>query len=169
MRAVGSGNPGGVNVMKAAGKKWGIVTILVDLLKGVVGGVAGWLIGGETGAYVGATAAIAGHIFPIWFKFRGGKGVATSGGAVLVVFPIYFPIDVVVAALGVRSTRNNDITIFLSAPVWVLAAVAWWLLDLPNLWGPEPTVALPISAAIGASMILGKFLAVLGREVTPTQ
>jgi len=159
IRATGSGNPGGLNAMKVVGAKWGVLVIVVDIVKGVIAGLLGWLIGGEPGAYAGATAGIAGHIFPVWSRFRGGKGVATSGGAVLVVFPVYFPIDAAVAAIGALSTKNSERVVWISAPVWVGAALAWWLADLPNLWGPEPTVGLPISAAIGAGMIVGKFIA----------
>jgi glycerol-3-phosphate acyltransferase PlsY len=159
IRAEGSGNPGGLNAMKVVGAKWGVLVIVVDIVKGVVAALLGWLIGGDAGAYAGATTGIAGHIFPVWSRFRGGKGVATSGGAVLVVFPIYFPIDVAVAAIGALSTRNSERAVLVSAPVWVGAAVAWWLADLPNLWGPEPTVGLPISATVSALLILGKFMA----------
>ncbi|MBM3672063.1 MAG: glycerol-3-phosphate acyltransferase [Actinobacteria bacterium] len=133
LRTAGSGNPGGLNAMHVVGAKWGVLVIVVDIIKGVVAGLVGWLIGDEPGAYAGATAGIAGHIFPVWSRFRGGKGVATSGGAVLVVFPIYFPIDAAVAAIGALSTRNTDLAIFISAPIWVGAALAWWLADLPNL------------------------------------
>ena len=45
----------------------------------------------------------------------------------------------------------------LSCSVWVLAAVLWWLADLPNLWGPDATVALPISQTVGAAIIMGRF------------
>jgi glycerol-3-phosphate acyltransferase PlsY len=169
LRSTGSGNPGGLNAMKVVGAKWGVLVIAVDIVKGVVAGLVGWLIGDEPGAYAGATAAIAGHIFPVWVRFRGGKGVAAAGGAVLIVFPIYFPVMAVVAAVGAISTNNAERAIYLSAPVWVGAAFAWWLADLRNLWGPEPTVGLALSAAIGAGMIVGKFLAARppGRQPQP--
>jgi glycerol-3-phosphate acyltransferase PlsY len=77
IRAFGSGNPGGVNAMKAAGTGWGVLVIVVDIVKGVLAGALGWLMGGDSGAYAGGTAAIAGHILPVWTRFRGGKGVAT--------------------------------------------------------------------------------------------
>lgn len=165
IRAVGSGNPGGLNAMKAVGTKWGILVIVVDIAKGVIAGLLGWLIGDTAGAYAGATAGIAGHIFPVWTRFRGGKGVATSGGAVLVVFPVYFLIDAGVAAVGALSTHNAERAVWFTAPVWIGAALAWWLADLPNLWGPHPTVGLPISAAVSSLMILGKFTA--ARHATP--
>jgi acyl phosphate:glycerol-3-phosphate acyltransferase len=159
IRSVGSGNPGGLNAIQSVGKTWGVVVILVDILKGVAAALAGWAIGDTTGAYAGATAGIAGHIFPVWTRFRGGKGVATSGGAVLVVFPLYFPIEVAVAAAGALSTRNAERAVMLTAPVWISASIAWWLADLPNLWGPATTVALPISAATSVALIAGRFVA----------
>jgi acyl phosphate:glycerol-3-phosphate acyltransferase len=73
IRSVGSGNPGGLNAMKAAGTTWGMV-VVVDVAKGAGAALLGWLIAGTPGAYAGATAGIAGHIFPVWTGFRGGKG-----------------------------------------------------------------------------------------------
>jgi acyl phosphate:glycerol-3-phosphate acyltransferase len=157
IRAVGSGNPGGFNTMQTVGKAWGVLVILIDIVKGVVAGLAGWLIADEAGAYGAATASIGGHIAPVWSRFRGGKGVATSGGAVLVTFPAYFPVQVVVAAFGALSTRNAERAILVTAPVWIGAAFAWWLADLPNAWGPEPSVGLPIAAVASVAMILTKF------------
>ena len=157
IRSVGSGNPGGLNTLQTVGKTWGVLVILIDIVKGVVAGLVGWLVGAEPGAYGAATAAIGGHIAPVWSRFRGGKGVATSGGAVLVTFPAYFPVEVAVAAVGALSTRNAERAILITAPVWVTAAFVWWLADLPNLWGPEPSVGLPIAAVASTAMILLKF------------
>jgi glycerol-3-phosphate acyltransferase PlsY len=159
IRAVGSGNPGGFNTMRSVGKAWGVLVILVDVLKGTAAALAGWAIGGTAGAYAGATAGIAGHIFPVWTGFRGGKGVATSAGAVLAVFPIFFPVDAAAAAIGALGLRNAERAIWFVCPLWIASAVVWWLADLPNLWGPEPTVGLAIFGVVSAGMILGKFAA----------
>jgi glycerol-3-phosphate acyltransferase PlsY len=159
IRSVGSGNPGGLNTMQSVGTKWGVVVILVDIVKGAAAALAGWAIGGTAGAYAGATAGIAGHIFPVWTGFRGGKGVATSAGAVLAVFPIFFPVDAAAAAIGALGLRNAERAIWVTCPLWVASGIAWWLADLPNLWGPEPTVGLAVFAVVSAVMILGKFAA----------
>jgi glycerol-3-phosphate acyltransferase PlsY len=157
IRHVGSGNPGGFNTMRSVGTGWGVVVSAIDILKGVAAGLAGWAIGGTPGAYAGATAGIAGHIFPVWSHFRGGKGIATSAGAVLVVFPIFFPVDAAALGLGALGFRNAERAVWVTGPLWVASAIAWWLADLPNLWGPPPTVGLAVFAALSAAMILGKF------------
>jgi len=160
IRSVGSGNPGGLNTALVVGKRWGAVVMLVDAAKGLAGGLVGWAIGGDAGAYAGATAAIAGHIFPVWTGFRrGGKGVATSAGSVLAVFPVFFPLDAAVAAAGAIGVRNARRAIELSSAVWVAAGLGWWLADLPNLWGPEPSWGLFAFCAVSAALILGKFAA----------
>jgi acyl phosphate:glycerol-3-phosphate acyltransferase len=164
IRTAGSGNPGGLNTAHVLGRRWGAVVMFVDAAKGFGAGLLGWWIGGPEGAYAGATAAIAGHIWPVWTRFRGGKGVATSAGAVIAVFPAFFPLDAGVAAVGALRLRNAERAIQLSSTVWVLASFGWWLADLPNLWGPDPTVALPISQTIAAALILYRFYEARRRE-----
>ncbi len=159
LRTAGSGNPGGLNAMKTIGTAWGVVVIVADMAKGVAAGVVGMLVAGGGGGYAAATASMAGHIFPVWHRFRGGKGVATSAGACLAVFPAFFPIDAAVAAGGAARTRNPERTIWINGVVWVGAALVWWRADLPNLWGPEPTFGLVAFAAIGSAMIVWKFRA----------
>jgi glycerol-3-phosphate acyltransferase PlsY len=167
IRAAGSGNPGGFNTMHVVGTGWGVLVIFVDIAKGAVAALVGWAIAGTPGAYAGATAGIAGHIFPVWSGFRGGKGVATSAGAVLVVFPIFFPVDAAAAAVGALGFRNAERAIWLVGPLWLVSGIVWWLADLPNLWGPEPTVGLALFAVVSAVMILIKFATSLAAEAAP--
>ena len=165
LRSSGSGNPGGLNAMKEIGTAWGVVVIVVDVAKGLAAGFAGMAIGGDAGGYTAATTSIAGHIWPIWSRFRGGKGVATSAGACLAVFPAFFPIDVVVAMFGVARTRHPERTIWGNGLAWVGSAVVWWLADLPNLWGPDPSWGLVAFAVVSSAMIVWKFRA--SREPLP--
>ena len=160
LRRAGSANPGALNAAQQLGTGWGIAVLGVDAAKGVVGAHIGRRLAGDGGGYLGATAAIAGHIAPVWNGFRGGKGVATSAGACLAVFPAYFPIDAAVAAVGAAGTRNAASAVRWSSTVWVASALLWWRRRWPNLWGPQPTAGLPLFAAAGATMILAKFAAV---------
>jgi glycerol-3-phosphate acyltransferase PlsY len=157
LREAGSGNPGAANAIKMLGTRWGLVVLVADIAKGLAAGAVGIVIAGDPGAYAAATAAIAGHIFPVWSGFRGGKGVATSAGACLAVFPAYFPIDLAVAGASALKSRRADLGTQVACFIWVVSALVWWLADLPNLWGPDPSVGLLLFAVIGSTMILYKF------------
>lgn len=88
IRTQGSGNAGSTNVLRVMGKKMALLTFIGDLMKGVVAVFIGRaLTGGQTGEILGAFGAILGHNFPLYFGFKGGKGVATSFGCMLIVFP----------------------------------------------------------------------------------
>jgi acyl phosphate:glycerol-3-phosphate acyltransferase len=88
VRTIGSGNIGATNVLRAAGKKAAVLTLLADALKGLVPVlvVKTVFLDDAVTAVTGA-AAILGHVFPVYLKFKGGKGVATSYGVVLAVAP----------------------------------------------------------------------------------
>ncbi|MCU1428383.1 MAG: plsY [Actinomycetia bacterium] len=157
LRVTGSGNPGAANAAKVLGNRWGAAVLVADLAKGVAAGFAGRAVAGDLGAYAAATAAVAGHIAPVWNGFRGGKGIATSAGTCLAVFPAYFGFDLAVAAIGAAGSRNAERATQLSAVGFTTAATVWWLADLPNRWGPRPSAALPAFAAATSAMILAKF------------
>lgn len=159
LRSEGSGNPGSANAMKVLGPVWGGLVFGADFAKGALAGLAGRAVGGDQGAYLAATASVAGHNWPVWSGFRGGKGVATVAGATLVVFPANFPVTGAALGLGVVSTRKAELTVQLAAPLFTLGAVAWWRLGLPNGWGPKPTGGLPLFAGATAAMVLAKFAA----------
>lgn len=84
----GSGNPGASNVNRLMGKRLGILVFVLDALKGSLSVVTGFLLAEHTGALILLCAAILGHVFPITRRFKGGKGVATTGGGVLTLYPL---------------------------------------------------------------------------------
>ena len=88
--AAGSGNPGTSNVVRLLGWKYGLVVFVADVLKGSLAvGIGGWVAGERVSffAYACGYAAVIGHTFPVTRKFQGGKGVATGGGAMYVLYP----------------------------------------------------------------------------------
>jgi len=159
LRIAGSGNPGATNAAALLGARWGLAVLIADMSKGSVAGVLGRSVAGSAGAFVATTAAIAGHIVPVWSRGRGGKGVATSAGACLAVFPAYFPIDAAVAIVSATVSRNAQRTIWWSCLAWIASSLVWWRLRLPNAWGPDPTFGLPLFAIAGSAMIIAKFRA----------
>jgi glycerol-3-phosphate acyltransferase PlsY len=154
LRLAGSGNPGAMNAFGQLGSGWGAAVLVADVAKGSVAAWAGGRIGGDDGAYAAGTAAIAGHIFPLWSSFRGGKGVATSAGASLFLFPAYFPLDAGVAALAALRSANADRAIEVSSLLWAVASVLWWRARWPNAWGPPPNRGLPLFALLSALMMI---------------
>lgn len=96
-RTEGSGNPGATNVLRLGGKKAAIITLLGDILKGVIPVLLARALGvTDIALALVACAAFAGHLFPVFFGFQGGKGVATAFGAVVALsWPLGF------ASLGV--------------------------------------------------------------------
>jgi len=86
IRKVGSGNIGGTNVSRAFGLKWGVMVGILDVLKGVIPTyLALNYLSLEWQIALVAISPVLGHIFPVWLKFKGGKGVATSAGALFVI------------------------------------------------------------------------------------
>ena len=89
VRRVGSGNIGATNVARALGAGAGVAVLLLDAGKGAAAAALGRTLGkGESFALLAGLAAVIGHVFPIYLRFRGGKGVATGVGAFLVLQPV---------------------------------------------------------------------------------
>ncbi len=105
IRTYGSGNAGATNMLRTYGKKMGIATFAGDFLKGILGVCIGRLMFGLLGSYIGGLFCVLGHIFPIYYKFKGGKGVATSAGMALMTNWKVFLVLVVIFALLVYMTK----------------------------------------------------------------
>lgn len=89
IRSQGSGNAGTTNMLRIHGKGMALITFLCDILKGVIAVFIGKaLVGGELGGVIGVLGAVLGHNYPIFFGFKGGKGIATSFGSLLFIYPI---------------------------------------------------------------------------------
>lgn len=102
----GSGNPGATNAGRVLGRKWGVLVGVLDVLKGLVPAyVAGHFIGGAPMAYAVGLAAVLGHIFSPYLRGRGGKGVATTLGAILGVHPWVALVVLGVFAIALVVTR----------------------------------------------------------------
>ncbi|MGH3579547.1 MAG: glycerol-3-phosphate acyltransferase [Mycobacterium sp.] len=154
LRVAGTGNPGAMNAMGQLGTGWGLAVLAADVAKGSCAAWLGGRLASDRGAFLAGTAAIAGHVFPVGKRFRGGKGVATSAGASLVLFPADFPLDAGVAALSAVRSANADRAIEVSSLVWALAAGLWWRKRWPNAWGPPPSAGLLLFAASSALMMI---------------
>ena len=137
--AAGSGNPGASNVARVLGTKWGLVVFLLDALKGALpAAFALAVLDSRPALYPLVAAATLGHMFPVTRRMRGGKGVATVGGAMLVAHPLVSAVLVVVW-IGVRRLSGTaslaSVVIALGLPVGVAVAgaPAWEVLAVVGL------------------------------------
>jgi glycerol-3-phosphate acyltransferase PlsY len=109
LRRIGSGNLGAANVVRASGFPAGVIVALLDIGKGAASVLlAGWLSPTANGSPVQAlagVAAVVGHVYPVWLRFRGGKGVATACGVFSVLTPAAIPVAVAVFTVTVWVTR----------------------------------------------------------------
>jgi glycerol-3-phosphate acyltransferase PlsY len=107
IRTIGSGNIGATNVLRTGRKGLAAFTLILDIGKGTSAVVLGWHFGGPDLATLAAYGAVLGHCFPIWLKFKGGKGVATFLG---VGFGLAAPIGLVAGAVWITSVVLSRIS-----------------------------------------------------------
>ncbi|MEP6809179.1 MAG: glycerol-3-phosphate 1-O-acyltransferase PlsY [Chthoniobacterales bacterium] len=132
VRQHGSGNIGATNVLRVLGKPWGIAVFTADTLKGLTAVRVAYLlvalypdaeVYADFYAILAAAACVAGHSFPVWLRFKGGKGVATSLGALLGVVPIAAVSIFLVWVVVFKTTRYVSLASVLAAlslPIVVL-------------------------------------------------
>ncbi len=127
-RAEGSGNPGATNVLRFGGKKLAALVLLGDVLKGLIPVlVTGLLTNNNITLALAALAAFLGHLFPLFFGFRGGKGVATAVGA---IFALAWPLGLTLVGVWLAMSlifRISSLAAITAAAAAPLAG--WWLLD----------------------------------------
>lgn len=92
IRNYGSGNAGTTNMLRTYGRRAAVLTLLGDALKAIVSSLYGYALLGFTGAYIAGFFCILGHCFPIYYKFKGGKGIVTVAFMILMLDPIVFTI-----------------------------------------------------------------------------
>src|SRR5437016_14422077 len=152
VRAAGSGNIGAANVARVVGKSAGILTLIFDAGKG---SAAVWLAARyseENAAWmmIAGIAALAGHCFPVWLKFRGGKGVATAAGVFLILSPL--------ATLGAVILFLLVVIFWRYVSLGSVSAAAAMPLLIYFLWAPRhaPPLAVTVGALAAALLILYK-------------
>ena len=172
IRETGSGGTGATNVSRRAGKVAGIATLLLDAAKGAAAVlIARQLLGVPTldDVYwwitLAAVAVMLGHMFPVWLRFRGCKGVATGVGVFLVLAPIAVGFAAVVFVLIVRSTRYVSLGSIIAAAT--IPLFVWLQHHFIRPVGPLiPTMT---TAAAGAALIIFAHRANIRRLVEGTE
>lgn len=170
VRETGSGGTGATNVSRRAGKAAGVITLALDAAKGTLAvGLARWLTAPnfDVNWWVAAAAilAVLGHIFPVWLRFHGGKGVATGVGVFLALAPLAVAGAAVIFVLVVWATRYvslGSISATAAFPLFV------WLL---SMYGKPSTNFKPVMtvALIGGALIIFMHRANIGRLMSGTE
>ena len=134
-RLRGSGNPGATNMLRLYGKRLALLTLLGDLAKGLLPvAAAGWLgLSAQLQAWVGFFAVL-GHLYPVFHRFKGGKGVATTAGMLLALYPPAALLALSTWLLAFHLTRTSSLASLSALPV-TLPLLAWQL----------PVSMLPVS------------------------
>ena len=136
VRESGSGNAGATNMTRLYGKKIGILTFVGDALKAVLSCILGIVLVGSLGGFVAGFFCVVGHAFPVYFKFKGGKGVACMAAVVLVTSPVCFLILLaiyIVLLLGFKMVSFASVMTVIIYP---------FLLSSTNGYGLQIIVAL---------------------------
>lgn len=123
IRQWGSGATGGTNVLRTLGAGAALLTGVVDILKGMAGAVAGYALGGDWGYALGGFAALVGHSYPVWLRFRGGKSVATGAGTIVLFHPWVFLIGLVAGVAALIPTRFVSLGSLVGALVIAVAMI----------------------------------------------
>ncbi|HVX74957.1 MAG TPA: glycerol-3-phosphate 1-O-acyltransferase PlsY [Bradyrhizobium sp.] len=125
LRSIGSGNIGATNVLRTGRKELAAATLILDMLKGTAAVLIAGFYDGPNAAMLAAFGAFLGHLFPVWLKFRGGKGVATYIGVLIGLFwpaAIAFCLVWLVTAVISRYSSLSALTASVVTPIFL-----WWL------------------------------------------
>jgi glycerol-3-phosphate acyltransferase PlsY len=144
IRTVGSKNVGATNVFRTLGKRIGVTVMVLDIAKGLVAVLVARGLTDSPWPIAAAAAAIAGHVFPVWLRFRGGKGVAVAGGAVIGLAPVPALIVLVVWFALVALTRYVSLASVAGAALFPVLVL---------LFG-EPWPVVVFAAVAGAAVIV---------------
>jgi acyl phosphate:glycerol-3-phosphate acyltransferase len=143
VRNTGSGNVGATNVARVVGKRQGMVTLIADAAKGFIPVVIALQLGRNTSiSAMVAVAAFLGHLYPVFLKFRGGKGVATAFGVFLGLAPMATLILVSIFAMAYLTSRIVSLSSIIAAAAAPI--VLWWSFYSPALVFMSVFVALMI-------------------------
>ncbi len=132
IRQFGSGNMGTTNTFRVLGKKAGTIVLIIDMLKGTLAACQPYLFGVHINVLIIGCAAVIGHVFPIFAKFKGGKAVATSAGILLAYSPLFFGIAWLIFLT----------TLYLSSMVSIASMVGLTLITILSLFFHDPILTV---------------------------
>jgi glycerol-3-phosphate acyltransferase PlsY len=150
----GSGNPGANNARQLSGYTLAILVLIIEITKGLAAVVVGLVIGGEVAALAAGLGAVAGNVYNVWHRFKGGKGLGICGGVILGLWPAVFPFVVVTVAFASTLTRSTGLGSLVTLGALLASALAWETTGIENPWGLADPILLVVMV-IGLGVIIG--------------
>lgn len=172
VRSKGSGNAGTTNILRTYGKKAAALTLAGDMGKGVVAVLlCHWLATLATGAevngvyagYLAAIGAVCGHLWPVWFGFKGGKGVAVAAGAILASEPVVLLALLVVFFVLAFSTRIVSLSSITAAALYPVFTGLW------SWYSHRSVLFTVVCAAVMAALVIWMHRANIQRLLNGTE
>ena len=174
VRTVGSRNIGATNVLRTVGKPWGALAFVLDFAKGVAGAAlapllaqallgGGWTSPAALARLAGGLAAVAGHNWPVWLGFRGGKGVATSAGMLVALAPTAVGLAFLLWLAVFLATRYVSLASILAAVA--LGVLVW----VPRFAVPGGGVVAPALLSLLALAVIWRHRANIARLAAGTE
>jgi glycerol-3-phosphate acyltransferase PlsY len=153
LRADGTRNPGANNARNLGGYPLAALVLSMELVKGLAAVAVGLAIGDDPGGVAAGLGAIAGNVYNVWFRFEGGKGLSITGGVLLGIWPVIFPVVVVVIIVSWALTKSSGRATLVTLVVLIASALAWDQFRVSYAWGVEEPQLLLI-AAVGITLLL---------------
>lgn len=164
VRNYGSGNAGTTNMLRVYGKKAAVLAFVGDLLKGVLASLGGMLLAGIGCGYVAGFCCVVGHCFPIWYGFKGGKGVATSLGVIMALEPIVGLLALLIFVGVVAFTKYVSLGSIMAVIVYPMLLQGAFNVLYPDLRAAEAPGASPF--AIPQLVSIAMMILVVARHIS---
>lgn len=156
LRAAGTGNPGANNALRVGGRSLGAGVLFVEIVKGAAAVWIGRRIGEDSGGALAAIGATVGNVYNPWFRFRGGKGLAITGGILLAAWPLLVPVLAVVIGGAAAILRRSGPASLIALATYVLVALLGLVADLPTGWGLDSPGWLAVMAVCSSAAMVPK-------------
>jgi acyl phosphate:glycerol-3-phosphate acyltransferase len=174
IRDYGSHKIGATNVLRTLGKVPALIVLIFDLLKGfgptLIATLVPFFFGAGWGPTVAGLAALLGHIYPVFIGFKGGRGVLTGAGALLVISPLTFLISLVVLAITILTSRYVSLGSILGSLTTIICGIVFYFVGRfsPEFFG-KATLAQLVFMVIGPAIIIIVHYDNIGRLLSGTE
>ena len=162
IRKTGSGNAGTTNVLRTLGWVPSLLTLAGDLLKGLIPTLIGKTLFGDAGMVVGALFAVIGHNYPVFYHFKGGKGIATSWGAILIINPLIALALIVTLVIIVAITKYMSVAS-------ITAAIEFSVLMIILNWNSPNKALFIVFALVYSALALFAHRSIIARLINHTE